>query len=170
MRSSLIMACKMSPIMKNEPVALQPYVQCNQEHHLQNQTDKTRTLYALGVCRGVCVLHMWMQSKTSWLHEQNSLRQQKKGYYTLKGDCSTSESPLPPQLPTRDIAIPNERQGEATLARVPTNLFYALQKEEIKENQSKNIVKSSNLWKILGKKFLEPLPNREKKAHNTHQV
>jgi len=103
-----------------------------------------------------------MQSKTTQQNEQNSLRPQKKAHYTLKDDGSTSASPLT-QLPTRDIAIPDEKEGEPTLPTVPTNLFYILEKEEIKQNQSKNTVNSSSLWKRVGKKFLEP-PTKQRRG------
>lgn len=126
---------------------------------------------ALGVCRGayMCVTRLWMQSKTAQQHEQNSLRQQRKAYYILKGCCSSSASLLTPQVPTRDIAIPNERQGERTLATVPTTSFYVLEKEEIKQNQSKNTVKSSSLWKRVGKKLLEPSTKEREKGEDTYQ-
>lgn len=111
------------------------------------------TVSALGVCR-VCkcfVTQLWMQSKTAQQHEQNSFRQQNKAYYALKGDCSTSRIPT-----NSSAAMPNGRQPEPRLATVPTKSFSVLEKEEIKQNQSKNIFKSSSLWKRVGKKLLEP--------------
>lgn len=121
------------------------------------------------MCGYVCVTCLRIQSKTTQQHEQNSLRQQRKVYYTLKCDCSTSASPWTPLLPARVIAMPNERQGEPRLATVPTKLFYVLEKEEIKQNQSKNIVKSSSLWKIVRKRLLELSTKQREKGQDAYQ-
>lgn len=110
------------------------------------------TVSALGVCRGThFVTQLRMQSKTAQQHEQNSFRQQNKAYYALKGDCSTSRIPT-----NSSAAMPNGRQREPRLVTVSTKSFYVLGKEEMKQNQSKNIFKSSSLWKRVVKKLLEP--------------
>lgn len=44
-----------------------------------------------------------------------------------------------------------------------------MEKEEIKQNQSKNIVKSSSLWKIVRKRLLELSTKQREKGQDAYQ-